>query len=163
MKKELLYALGGAISGYGLQKLMQPKPITEQEAETFVNQWIDTINIEYTSDSLTEHSNEVVDGFYTSGVGQSPILVSTIGETIFLGVDQIKEYFQTFLALNPLGSLTSFNFQSINGIGVASGTYSFAMGDGSIVDARFTYVLIRDANANNSIRILNHHSSAQPV
>jgi hypothetical protein len=82
-------------------------------------------------------------------------LVPTCANGPDIGHDAIKTYFESFLANKPT---VTFGNPTIGGdcaIAFASGLYSFKLGDGRELQARYTYVFQHGL-------IMQHHSSLQP-
>lgn len=147
MKKEILYALGGAAGVIVLHKLLKPKT-SIQEATDFVNKWIQ---------SVCDGNPETISNLYA----KDGVLVGTIAEEIKVGKDAIRPYFDMFTLKEPCGVLDSLNVQVRGNIAIADGMYTFSFGDGSDdVVARFSFVLKKE---RGSYKILTHHSSAQPA
>jgi uncharacterized protein (TIGR02246 family) len=147
MKKEYLYALGGAAGVIILHKFLMPQP-SKKEVTDFINKWIN---------SVCEGTPETISNLYaTDGV-----LVGTIAEEIKVGRTAIKTYFDSFTLKQPCGVLDSINIQIRGNVAIADGMYTFSFGDGSDdVVARFSFVLKK---VRGGYEILTHHSSAQPA
>jgi hypothetical protein len=82
-------------------------------------------------------------------------LVPTCANGPDIGHEAIKAYFESFLANKPT---VTFGTPTIGGncaIAFASGLYSFKLGDGRELQARYTYVFQHGL-------IMQHHSSLQP-
>jgi hypothetical protein len=92
------------------------------------------------------------------------ILIGTVAESIKRGRPAIKTYFDTFMDKENLcGEVTSMEVQSFAKGGVVSGTYTFKWeenGKPEEVNARYSYVF--KESPDGTMRIVNHHSSAQP-
>ena len=160
MKKELTYLLGGAAIALVGKRALNP-PITELEVTNFVSKWLRKVEFGGVNTNIV---NEIYDIDPSAEVlnlyAKEATLVSTIGDVIYIGRDEIKGYFENFLKLEPSGVLKSLSIQLFGEIAVANGTYSFMMNsNGDVVDARFTYVLRKEGGV---IKIATHHSSAQP-
>ena len=159
MKKELTYFLGGAAIALVGKRALHP-PITELEVTNFVSKWLRKVESGGVNSNIID---EVFGNDYSQDIlnlyAKEATLVSTIGDVIYIGRDEIKGYFENFLKLEPIGTLKSLSVQLFREIAVANGTYSFAMGSGDVVDARFTYVLRKEGGV---IKIATHHSSSQP-
>ena len=159
MKKELTYLLGGAAIALVGKRFLNP-PITQLEVTNFVSKWLSKVESGGVKSNII---NEVDGNDYSEDVlnlySKEATLVSTIGDVIYIGRNEIKGYFENFLKLEPIGVLKSLSVQLFGEIAVANGTYRFVMGNGDVVDARFTYVLRKEGGV---IKIATHHSSAQP-
>lgn len=149
MKKEYLFALGGAAAGVLLCNLLRPRNMElTDEAEGFVNKWID---------SVCEGNPETITSLYA----ENGTLIGTIAEEIKIGRDAIRTYFDSFTLKEPCGVLNSININSSGDIAIADGTYTFNFGDGTEdVKARFSFVLKK---IKGKFEILTHHSSAEPI
>ena len=147
MKKEYLFALGGAAAGVLLCKWLRPKTTIDQATE-FVNKWID---------SVCEGNPETITSLYA----ENGTLVGTIAEEIKIGRNAIRTYFDSFTLKQPCGVLNSININNVGAVAIADGTYTFSFGDGTEdVKARFSFVLKK---VRGKYEILTHHSSAEPV
>jgi len=147
MKKEYIYALGGAACVILLHQLINPKS-SKQEATDFVNRWID---------SVCDGNPEEISALYA----EDGVLVGTLAEEIKVGRTAIQTYFDSFTLKEPCGVLDSINIQVRGVFAIADGVYTFSFGDGSEdVIARFSFVLRK---GKGGYKILTHHSSAQPV
>ncbi|NVZ21541.1 SgcJ/EcaC family oxidoreductase [Pseudomonas costantinii] len=92
------------------------------------------------------------------------VLQPTVSNQVRTTPDQIKDYFDHFLALKPVGQI---NYREIRQLGsnvaMDSGVYTFtlteATGKVRQVQARYTFVY---EQVDGQWKILNHHSSAMP-
>ena len=92
------------------------------------------------------------------------VLQPTVSNQVRTTPDQIKDYFDHFLALKPVGQI---NYREIRQLGtnvaMDSGVYTFTLTDAkgkvSQVQARYTFVY---EQVGGQWKILNHHSSAMP-
>ena len=107
----------------------------------------------------TGNVSSVVD-LYAPGA----VLQPTVSNQVRTTPDQIKDYFDHFLALKPVGQI---NYREIRQLGtnvaMDSGVYTFTLTDAkgqvSHVQARYTFVY---EQVGGQWKILNHHSSAMP-
>ncbi|MNN57372.1 Calcium/calmodulin dependent protein kinase II Association [compost metagenome] len=92
------------------------------------------------------------------------VLQPTVSNQVRTTPDQIKDYFDHFMALKPVGQI---NYREIRQLGsnvaMDSGVYTFTLTEatGKIrqVQARYTFVY---EQVDGQWKILNHHSSAMP-
>ena len=92
------------------------------------------------------------------------VLQPTMSNQLRTTPDQIKDYFEHFMALKPAGQI---NYREISQLGsnvaLDSGVYTFTLTEatGKIrqVQARYTFVY---EQVDGQWKILNHHSSAMP-
>ncbi|OPA88368.1 DUF4440 domain-containing protein [Pseudomonas fluorescens] len=107
----------------------------------------------------TGNVNTVVDLYAPDAV-----LQPTVSNQVRTTPDQIKDYFDHFLALKPVGQI---NYREIRQLGsnvaMDSGVYTFTLtqanGEKREVQARYTFVY---EQVGGQWKILNHHSSAMP-
>ena len=92
------------------------------------------------------------------------VLLGTFSDKIRVGKDEIREYFNFFLAKKPKASVIDSKIHMIDENNITiNGFYDFEVnneaGGRSLSHARFTFVFQKqDAN----IKILSHHSSVMP-
>ncbi|MGZ9706620.1 SgcJ/EcaC family oxidoreductase [Pseudomonas sp. GNP013] len=92
------------------------------------------------------------------------VLQPTVSNQVRTTPDQIRDYFDHFLALKPVGQI---NYREIRQLGsnvaMDSGVYTFTLTEASgskrQVQARYTFVY---EQVEGEWKILNHHSSAMP-
>jgi uncharacterized protein (TIGR02246 family) len=92
------------------------------------------------------------------------VLQPTVSNQVRTAAAQIKDYFDHFMALKPVGQI---NFREIRHLGansaMDSGVYTFTLteagGKTRLVQARYTFVY---EQIGGQWKILNHHSSAMP-
>ena len=92
------------------------------------------------------------------------VLQPTVSNQVRTTTDQIKDYFDHFMALKPVGQI---NYREIRQLGsnvaMDSGVYTFSLTEASgkirQVQARYTFVY---EQVDGQWKILNHHSSAMP-
>ncbi|KPA98653.1 SgcJ/EcaC family oxidoreductase [Pseudomonas asplenii] len=92
------------------------------------------------------------------------MLQPTVSNQVRTTPAQIKDYFDHFLALKPIGQINYRDIHRLgNDVAIDSGVYTFTLTgtDGSTrqVQARYTFVY---EQLNGQWKILNHHSSAMP-
>jgi uncharacterized protein (TIGR02246 family) len=92
---------------------------------------------------------------------KNAILLPTLSGQVRHTHDEIKEYFIHFLSKKPVGSINEFNIRIFGNLAINSGIYTFAFEDGSLAQARFTYVYKKIEEINDWI-IVEHHSSLLP-
>lgn len=107
----------------------------------------------------TGNAQAVVDLYASDAV-----LQPTVSNQVRTTPAQIKDYFEHFLALKPVGQI---NYREIRQLGrnvaMDSGVYTFTLtgadGRSRQVQARYTFVYEQEGG---QWKILNHHSSAMP-
>ena len=119
-----------------------------QTPAEFVEEWLET---------LASHDVDAVVELYKGDA----VLLGTVDKGLRKGNKDIREYFENFLGLGPIGKITYITCEELSGgsIAVANGLYEFKLhenGQVSNVPARFTFVL---ENVGVEWRILSHHSS----
>ena len=87
------------------------------------------------------------------------ILLPTVSNRVRHNHEEIEDYFVHFLAKGPSGKIDESNVRTFGEVAIHSGVYTFTFGDGSTVQARFTYVY--RWNGQRWL-IVEHHSSAMP-
>ena len=128
-----------------------PTNIKDREIAGLFDRWNSALQ--------TGNVNSVVD-LYAPGA----VLQPTVSNQVRTTPDQIKDYFDHFLALKPVGQI---NYREIRQLGsnvaMDSGVYTFTLteanGNKREVQARYTFVY---EQVGGQWKILNHHSSAMP-
>jgi uncharacterized protein (TIGR02246 family) len=88
------------------------------------------------------------------------VLLPTVSNKVRTDRAGIVDYFVKFLQNKPQGTILDSHVKVLGAnAAIDTGTYRFAMADGSTVDARYTYVYER---VDGEWLIVNHHSSAMP-
>ncbi len=87
------------------------------------------------------------------------ILLPTISNIVRHNQDEREDYFIDFLALGPQGKIDESNVRIFDQIAINSGVCTFTFNDGSIVQARFTFVY---RWSGKRWLIIEHHSSRMP-
>jgi uncharacterized protein (TIGR02246 family) len=88
------------------------------------------------------------------------VLLPTVSNKVRTDRAAIVDYFVKFLQNKPQGTILDSHVTVLDrNAAIDTGTYRFTMGDGSTVDARYTYVYER---VGGEWLIVNHHSSAMP-
>jgi len=87
------------------------------------------------------------------------ILLPTVSNKVRHNHEEIEDYFVHFLAKKPSGKIDESNVRTFGDIAINSGVYTFTFGDGTSVQARFTYVY---RWKDPRWLIVEHHSSAMP-
>jgi len=123
----------------------------EQEILNLFTIWNDALQ--------TKDSKKVAELYHeTDG-----ILLPTVSPKVRHNREEIADYFDHFLAKNPVGTITESNIRVYGDVAVNSGLYTFALDDGNggrvDVEARFTYVYKKEADG---WYIVEHHSSVLP-
>ena len=121
----------------------------ENIAKQTLQKWINTLK--------TLDSNKMVSLYHYDAV-LLPTLDSVIRDT----PEKIKEYFNSFLAKEPNCSIHEMKEINLSDRAVSVvGHYGFSFKDGSMVDARFTYIFTKTLSSDKWA-ISHHHSSLQP-
>ncbi|HCN62795.1 MAG TPA: DUF4440 domain-containing protein [Pseudomonas sp.] len=128
-----------------------PENVKDQEIADLFDRWNRALQ--------TGNANAVIDLYAPNAV-----LQPTVSNKVRNTPAQIKDYFDHFLQLKPLGQI---NYREIRQLGsnvaMDSGVYTFTLneGDGKTrqVQARYTFVYER---VGSQWKIINHHSSAMP-
>lgn len=87
------------------------------------------------------------------------ILLPTVSNQVRHNHAEIEDYFVHFLAKGPAGTIDESNVRTFGDVAINSGVYTFTLGDGSVVPARFTFVY--RWNGQRWL-IVEHHSSQMP-
>lgn len=87
------------------------------------------------------------------------ILLPTVSNKVRHNHEEIEDYFIHFLAKVPSGQIDESNVRIFNDLAINSGIYTFTFADGSLVQARFSYVYKWDGE---NWLIIEHHSSQMP-
>ena len=87
------------------------------------------------------------------------ILLPTLSGRVCRNRDEIEEYFEFFLAGGPAGKIDEVHLRLFEEIAISSGVYTFTFNDGSVAQARFTFVYKREGD---HWVIIEHHSSRMP-
>jgi len=113
---------------------------------------------QWNSSLATGNPEKVADNY-----APDAILVPTVSNKIRHDRNEIVDYFEHFLKLNPKGVLVEANVRIFGDIAINSGLYDFKImrdGKADIVKARFTFVYKK--GADGKWLIVEHHSSAMP-
>ena len=86
-------------------------------------------------------------------------LLPTISNQVRHNHQEIEDYFEQFLELEPQGEILESNIRRFGDIAINSGVYEFIFKDQSKAVARYTYVYKWNGE---SWKILEHHSSRMP-
>lgn len=87
------------------------------------------------------------------------ILLPTVSNKPRLTAEEKEDYFEHFLKKKPVGKIDFRNIEIDCNTAIDAGLYTFALGDGSQVKARYTYTYKWDGK---NWLITSHHSSALP-
>ena len=87
------------------------------------------------------------------------ILLPTVSNQVRHNHTEIEDYFVHFLAKGPQGKIDESNVRTFGDIAINSGVYTFTFKDGSVVQARFSFVYRWNGE---HWMIIEHHSSAMP-
>ena len=88
------------------------------------------------------------------------VLVPTLSNQIRHNHAEIHDYFVHFLRKGPTGIVNESNTRTFDQLLINSGIYTFAVGDGTSLQGRFTFVYRWNGER---WRIIEHHSSLMPV
>lgn len=88
------------------------------------------------------------------------VLLPTLSSTMRLTAAEKEDYFQHFLALDPEGRIDQRRIYTGCNQAVDVGHYTFTLGDGRQVPARYTFTYAWDGQ---EWLISSHHSSARPM
>ncbi|WP_095112996.1 SgcJ/EcaC family oxidoreductase [Pseudomonas sp. Irchel 3H7] len=129
----------------------QPVNVMDREIAGLFDRWNGALQ--------TGKAQSVVDLYAPNAV-----LQPTVSNQVRTTPAEIKDYFDHFLAMNPVGQI---NYREIRQLGdnvaMDSGVYTFTLkpanGKAQQVQARYTFVYER---LDGQWKILNHHSSAMP-
>ena len=89
------------------------------------------------------------------------MLLPTVSKTPRQTAEAKLDYFEHFLALKPKGEVVSRMIMIDCNSALDTGLYSFKLGDGKTVPARYTFTYKWFADAGQWL-ITSHHSSAMP-
>lgn len=87
------------------------------------------------------------------------VLLPTLSKQVRYTQKQREDYFQGFLKKKPVGHIDSRTVRIGCNVAMDTGTYTFAYGDGSKANARYTFTY---AWNGKDWLISSHHSSAMP-
>jgi uncharacterized protein (TIGR02246 family) len=122
-------------------------PEQEREILGLFKQW---------NDSLETGNAERVDANYAPDA----VLIPTVSNQIRTTSAERVAYFKDeFLPKKPSGTIDKSYFKCIGDIAINSGLYTFKFGDGSKVQARYTFVYQK---RDGKWLIIEHHSSKMP-
>ena len=96
----------------------------------------------------------------TALYADNAVLLPTVSNQVRHNHEEIRDYFVGFLQKSPQGVIDEFNVNILSDVHATnSGIYTFTLGDGSQVSARFSYLYVA---SDDGWKILQHHSSAMP-
>ncbi len=87
------------------------------------------------------------------------ILLPTVSNKPRFTADEKADYFEHFLARQPVGSIDARSIEIDCNTAIDAGLYTFKFGDGSSVKARYSFTYKWDGK---QWLITSHHSSAMP-
>ena len=93
---------------------------------------------------------------------EDAVLLPTVSNKVRKNHAQIKEYFEHFLELKPVGKINEANIRVYGNLAINSGVYTFTLTKGdkqNQVQARYTFVYRK---IGDRWLIVEHHSSAMP-
>jgi len=112
------------------------------------------------NEALQTKDPKVVAAMYDEKDG---ILLPTVSPKVRHNREEIADYFEHFLAKNPVGEINESNIRIYGDIAINSGLYTFELdsedGQRVKVGARFTFVYKKKGD---DWIILEHHSSVLP-
>lgn len=124
-----------------------PQTITEKQVQNLFNLW---------NDALATGDSQAVANRYA----KKAVLLPTVSDVPRTSPELIKDYFDSFLKLQPQGTILESNV--VIGVNWAqdAGIYEFTMGkDGSKVKGRYSFVYVFE---DGQWKISHHHSSVMP-
>lgn len=140
-------ALGLAItSSQALARTETCKNVSEKEVAALFDRWNNSLK--------TGDPKKVVANYATKSV-----LLPTVSNTPRLTPETKTEYFEHFLEKKPVGKIDSRTIEIDCNSALDAGLYTFTLGDGSSVKARYTFTY--KWNGKKWL-ITSHHSSAMP-
>ena len=129
------------------EEVAMGKSITEGEAKGLFNLWNDAL--------ATLDSNTVAMRY-----AKNPVLLPTVSDVPRTDYASIRDYFDTFLKLEPQGEIISSNIMIGHNLVQDCGVYEFTMGvTGKKVKGRYTFVYVFE---DDEWKISHHHSSMMP-
>ena len=87
------------------------------------------------------------------------LLLPTVSNKVRHNHEEIEDYFVDFLAKGPSGKIDESNVRIYGDLAINSGVYTFTFKDGTVVQARFTFVY---RWSGQRWLIVEHHSSRMP-
>lgn len=87
------------------------------------------------------------------------ILLPTVSNKVRHNHEEIENYFVHFLAKGPQGKIDEANIRIFSETAINSGVYTFTFKDGSVVQARYSFVYRWNGQR---WMIVEHHSSQMP-
>jgi uncharacterized protein (TIGR02246 family) len=124
----------------------------EQEILELFNKWNEALQ--------TGNPKNVADRYAKDG---ECFLLPTVSPIIRHNHAEIEDYFETFLKMQPFGTITESNIRVYGDIAINSGLYTFELngndGNRVSVDARFTFIYKKE---EDDWLILEQHSSILP-
>ncbi len=87
------------------------------------------------------------------------ILLPTVSNKVRHNHEEIKDYFEHFMAKGPKGKIDEANIRQFGDVAINSGIYTFSFANGESVTARYTFVYRQH---EGEWKIAEHHSSALP-
>lgn len=121
----------------------------EEEIESLFTAWNSSLQSGDPDKVVTNYANDAV-------------LLPTMSKKVRHGREEIKDYFNHFLTLNPRGEINEKNIRIYGDIAVNSGLYTFKIRkseEEEEIKARFTFVYKK---TENEWKIIEHHSSVMP-
>ena len=124
----------------------QETNLNTNEIEALFDEW---------NDALKSGNPKNVVALYDS----EGILLPTVSNKVRHNPEEIEDYFVQFLQKGPQGKIDEANVRIFDQIAINSGVYTFTFSDGSVVQARFSFVY--RWNGQRWL-IIEHHSSQMP-
>lgn len=94
-----------------------------------------------------------------SNYAPTSVLLPTLSNKVRLTPEEKADYFEHFLQRKPVGSIDSRSIEVDCNSAIDAGLYTFRFGDGSSVQARYSFTYKWDGKR---WAITSHHSSAMP-
>lgn len=137
------------LTGLGLVHLAEGSKVSKQQEKEILALFDDWNGALQTKDS------QVVTNLYA----EDAILLPTVSSRVRHNHEEIKDYFDHFLQLDPKGTINEHNVRRFGDVAINSGVYTFDLNTGQSVQARYTYVYEK---SQDGWRIVEHHSSKMP-
>ncbi len=138
--------IGAVFSTQALARSENCHAINEKEIASLFDRWNDSLQ--------TGDPKKVVANYATKSV-----LLPTVSNTPRLTPEAKEDYFEHFLQKKPVGKIDSRTIEIDCNTAIDTGLYTFTLGDGSQVKARYTFTYKWNGK---TWLITSHHSSAMP-
>jgi uncharacterized protein (TIGR02246 family) len=143
---KLLLALAATVALAGPVMAQECAPVQQADVEKLFDRWNASL--------ATLDPAKVVENYEADAV-----LLPTLSNTPRLTQDDREAYFVDFLKKKPQGVIDSRTIKLGCNTAIDTGIYTFTLGDGTKVPARYTFTYDYD---DGKWLISSHHSSAMP-